>query len=380
LSEQARSIRDRIKELRRVPARDLLANPRNWRRHPKAQQTALRAILAELGFAGALLAREMDGGRLMLIDGHLRASTTPDELVPVLVLDVTEHEANKILLTFDPLAGLATIDQANLAELTKLTPFDSNELFGLVHSLSDETPDFQPTSAEDQGRLDQKKKLSARNAAMNSRPELKLDWCDHAAAKYAVEHWHYSRSLPTPPIVRCGVWECGRFIGCVLFSRGASSHLLRPYGLSTIEGCELTRVALNSHAAPVSRIVAIATRMMRKQNPGLRLIISFADPYRGHQGGIYQAGGWLYAGQTAPGKAYLAPDGKLWHNRMISPTGVRISYGEGMACWRPEQCRIIDLPGKHRYLLPLDDEMRTRVGPLAQPYPKRREGDQRIET
>jgi hypothetical protein len=63
---------------------------------------------------------------------------------------------------------------------------------------------------------------------MNSRPELQLDWCDHAAAKYAVEHWHYSRSLPTPPIVRCGVWEGGRFIGCVLFSRGASSHLLRP--------------------------------------------------------------------------------------------------------------------------------------------------------
>jgi hypothetical protein len=63
------------------------------------------------------------------------------------------------LLTFDPLAGLATIDQANLAELTKLTPFDSNELFGLVHSLSDETPDFQPTRAEDRGQLDQKKKV-----------------------------------------------------------------------------------------------------------------------------------------------------------------------------------------------------------------------------
>ena len=36
--------------------------------------------------------------RLMIIDGHLRAETTPDAMVPVLVLDVTEEEADKILL------------------------------------------------------------------------------------------------------------------------------------------------------------------------------------------------------------------------------------------------------------------------------------------
>ena len=31
---------------------------------------------------------------------------------------------------------------------------------------------------------------------MSDKPVLKLDWCSHAAAKYAVEHWHYeSRCL-----------------------------------------------------------------------------------------------------------------------------------------------------------------------------------------
>lgn len=28
-------------------------------------------------------------------------------------------------------------------------------------------------------------------------------------------------------------------------------------------------------------------------------------------------------------------------------------------------------PGKHRYLMPLDDEMRAKIAPLARPYPKR---------
>lgn len=72
-------IRDRVKELRRVRAGDLAPSPKNWRTHPPAQQDALRGALAEIGYADALLARELPGGGLELVDGHLRAETTPDE-------------------------------------------------------------------------------------------------------------------------------------------------------------------------------------------------------------------------------------------------------------------------------------------------------------
>jgi hypothetical protein len=82
-------IKDRIRELRRVKASDLVPNPRNWRVHPKEQTAALKGLLQEIGYAGALLARELPDGKLMLIDGHLRRDTTPTSIVPVLVLDVT---------------------------------------------------------------------------------------------------------------------------------------------------------------------------------------------------------------------------------------------------------------------------------------------------
>ncbi len=88
-------IRDRIVELRRVPANELRPNPKNWRTHPKAQEEALRGILAEVGYADALLARETPAG-LQIIDGHMRAETTPDQEVPVLVLDLNEEEADKL--------------------------------------------------------------------------------------------------------------------------------------------------------------------------------------------------------------------------------------------------------------------------------------------
>lgn len=131
-------IRDRIKELRRVRASELRPNPRNWRKHPTEQQDILRAVLADVGYADALLARELPDGSLMLVDGHLRAETTPDIVVPVLVLDVDETEADKILLTHDPLAGMATTCDEQLAKLVAGVQFENQAVRDLVDSLARE--------------------------------------------------------------------------------------------------------------------------------------------------------------------------------------------------------------------------------------------------
>ena len=112
----AAAFRDRITELRRVPARELLPNQKNWRVHPATQKAALSGLLSEIGYADALLARETPAG-LVLIDGHLRAEMTPDAVVPVLVLDVTEAEADMVLATLDPLAAMAAPDTEALRSL-----------------------------------------------------------------------------------------------------------------------------------------------------------------------------------------------------------------------------------------------------------------------
>src|SRR5436190_7769635 len=129
-------IRDRIKELRRVPARDLRPNPKNWRTHPPAQQDALRGVLAEIGYAGALLARELDDGSLELIDGHLRAETTPDLLVPVLVVDLTSAEAGKLLATFDPLSQMAGVDPVALELLLSEIQFENSAVQSMLDQIA----------------------------------------------------------------------------------------------------------------------------------------------------------------------------------------------------------------------------------------------------
>jgi hypothetical protein len=107
-------VANRIIELRNVKAAELKANPLNWRTHPENQRDAVTEMFEEVGFADALIAREDEDGELVLVDGHLRAEIADDAIVPVLVLDVSESEAQKLLLTIDPLSAMADLDRGKL--------------------------------------------------------------------------------------------------------------------------------------------------------------------------------------------------------------------------------------------------------------------------
>lgn len=197
------------------------------------------------------------------------------------------------------------------------------------------------------------------------RPELKLDWCSHEAAKYAVEHWHYSKRMPVGKSVKVGAWENGKFIGCVIFAQGNTPTLGNAYGLTMLQCSELVRVALTSHKTPVSRIVAIALKLLKEQCPGLRLIVSFADPAQGHHGGIYQAGNWVYCGDSAPSLQWFH-EGRWKHNREVTSG----AFGNTSKIKNYTSLPSRESAGKRRYIMPLDDEMRKQIAPLAKPYPK----------
>ena len=201
------------------------------------------------------------------------------------------------------------------------------------------------------------------NNSNSSKPaKLKLDWATHQAAKYACENWHYSRCVPKSKLVKIGVWENSSFVGVVIFGVGATSSLVQRYGLQMTEGCELVRIALKRHASPVTRIVSIAIRFLRKSNPGLKLIVSFADPEQGHHGGIYQGGNWIFSGYSQSSDEYIFL-GKRWQGRSF-----RNKY-KGLE--KDPRVKIVKGSSKIRYLMPLDDETKRKVVKLSKPYPKR---------
>ena len=210
-----------------------------------------------------------------------------------------------------------------------------------------------------------KPKRNARAVAMNSKPELRLDWIERPPAEMACKRWHYSRTIPMNKSARIGVWEGGEFVGVIIYGLGASPSLGSPYGLGIFETCELTRVALRAHHHPVSRMLAISLRMIRKNFPGLRLIVSFADQRRGHHGGIYQATNWIYAGETKPAKMIKLANGDLVDLRRFN------GHGHNASKPIPDDAEKVDVPPKYRYLMPLDLAMREQISALSQEYPKR---------
>ena len=209
------------------------------------------------------------------------------------------------------------------------------------------------------------------------RPDFRVDWASYAATKYAVTRWHYSHAMPAGKMVRIGAWEAGDFVGAVIFSRGANRHLLRPYGLDQTEGCELTRVALRrGHGTPVSRIVSLALRFLKTASPGMRLVVSYADVDEGHHGGIYQAGNWIYEGLMGEGaRSAFIVNGRKMHPKSVHSKGVKQNLAAVRAQLDPDAA-IHVTAGKHKYLMPLDAEMRERIAHLAKPYPKRERAKQ----
>lgn len=117
--------RDRITALKRVKASELVPNSKNWRRHPDEQVGAMTATLQRMGIVDAQIVREIPGGKYELLDGHMRKDIYGDQLVPVIVVDLNDSEAQQMLATFDPLGDLALMDADALRTL--LTDIDIDE-------------------------------------------------------------------------------------------------------------------------------------------------------------------------------------------------------------------------------------------------------------
>jgi hypothetical protein len=197
---------------------------------------------------------------------------------------------------------------------------------------------------------------------------LHLDWCSEDAAKFACENWHYSETIPKGKRVRIGVWEDETFIGAILYGAGANTNIGSSLGLDQTEAVELTRIALNDHAAEVTRIMSISRKLIQREYPGLKAVISYADPNQDHIGTIYQADNWVYAGMT-DSRPFIVVGSKTYHPMAAyknwgtsSPEKLRKNYPE-------LDIKTEQRPGKHKYVYPLTNEIEEKVQELSEPYP-----------
>jgi len=197
---------------------------------------------------------------------------------------------------------------------------------------------------------------------------LWLDWCEHKAAAYAAERWHYSECLPASPTAKIGVWEDGDFIGAVTYSKGSNGNMASMFSLDATEVCELTRVALNDHDAPVSQVLSISRDLLIERFPKIKIVVSYADPFQDHSGSIYQADNWHYIGKTEKSRRIII-DGESKHARSMYE-----KYGTSSANKLRQRLPAKDIgvehrEGKHRYAYPLTEAAKRKLEPMSEPYP-----------
>jgi DNA modification methylase len=150
----ARVWRDRIVGHADMDPRELTGNPRNWRRHPKAQADALEGALDAVGWVATIMVNRRTG---LVVDGHLRlerAIAHGEASVPVTYVELDEGEEALVLATLDPLGAMAETDQVALDALLADVDVDGAGLEALLAGLRgpvrgmvdpDEVP---PTPAE----------------------------------------------------------------------------------------------------------------------------------------------------------------------------------------------------------------------------------------
>lgn len=127
--------RSRVTRQGSVAPADLVANPRNWRQHPRHQREALRDLLGKVGWVQGVVINERTG---LLVDGHLRAELALEEgadALPATWVDLSEEEERLVLAALDPLGALAVADSSALAELLGSLELGDDELSGLLEDL-----------------------------------------------------------------------------------------------------------------------------------------------------------------------------------------------------------------------------------------------------
>lgn len=191
------------------------------------------------------------------------------------------------------------------------------------------------------------------------------------AVKYACLNFHYAKAVPSASDAYNVYNEQNEWCGVIIFGCGATPNIANPFGMAHGEVMELVRVALNGKQPCTSECVGAALRQLHKDEPQVKLVVSFADMDQEHIGTIYQATNWIYLGEMNVGdRGYFLVNGKRMHPKTIHDHNWRQSVP-----WLREhvdpKAEEIKTKGKRKYIWVFDKKLRKEWQKKALPYQKK---------
>ena len=123
---------------------------------------------------------------------------------------------------------------------------------------------------------------------------MRLEKASNKAIKYACLNFHYAKSIPVNVFGYSVFNEKNEWCGVILYGNGANNNIATQYRLKQGEVIELVRMALNGKQESTSKALSISLKLIKKDVPLCKLIVSYADKDQNHIGTIYQATNWVY--------------------------------------------------------------------------------------
>ena len=171
-------------------------------------------------------------------------------------------------------------------------------------------------------------------------------------AKFIEEH-HYSKNMNgVNTSYAFKLLDGDKLIGAMIYGRLGMANVWKAYGKNIEDVIELKRLCCIDDTKKNTESFFIGkTLRWLKRNTKIRTVVSYADPYYGHEGTIYKATNFTYEGTTAPA-IHILYNNRVYHNKTprnkykgkLKPYALKIKNAleTGEAVW-------VKTPGKHIY-------------------------------
>lgn len=194
---------------------------------------------------------------------------------------------------------------------------------------------------------------------------MRLTKANSKAIKYACKNFHYSKSVPTIQYAYNVYNNNNEWCGVIIYGGGANNNLAKSFDLKNGEVLELERVALNGKQEQTSKAVALSLKLLHKENPIVKMIVSYADHRQKHLGIIYQATNWIYLGQSTTSDFQYYYKDKWTHQRTIDS----LKNKDYLRKTLPKRQNS----NKFKYIYCFDKDLKQKYEKIKKEYPSKKD-------
>lgn len=164
--------------------------------------------------------------------------------------------------------------------------------------------------------------------------DIQIKVIDSASAKKIVKLYHYSGKTTSNSQIHFGVFLNNSLQGALQFGPSIDKRrMAQNLGIGFNESLELNRMALSDKCPKnsESRALGICIRMLKKQYPHLKVILSFADACQCGDGIIYRASGFKLQSFKKNRSLLVLNDGSIVSDKTLNDSIINGRRGSSIA-------------------------------------------------